>query len=61
MNTPTEIRANTVLPAVRKDIELHTADGLTLVGELALPARRPPVATLLCLHPLPTHGGMRDS
>lgn len=56
-----EIRASTVLPARREDIELHTADGLTLVGELALPEARPPVATLVCLHPLPTHGGMMDS
>jgi len=40
---------------------LHTGDGLKLVGELALPADRPPVATLICLHPLPTHGGMMDS
>src|SRR4051794_37581652 len=56
-----EIRSNSVLPARREDIELHTADGLTLVGELALPAERAPVATLVCLHPLPTHGGMMDS
>jgi alpha/beta superfamily hydrolase len=56
-----EIRASTVLPARREPIELHTADGLTLVGELALPETRPPVATLICLHPLPTHGGMMDS
>jgi len=55
------IRANSVLPARREEIELHTADGLTLVGELALPASRDPVATLICLHPLPTHGGMMDS
>ena len=57
----TPIRANSILPATRSDIELHTADGLTLVGELAVPADRPPVATLICLHPLPTHGGMMDS
>jgi uncharacterized protein len=57
----TEITASTVLPARRTDITLSTADGLTLVGELALPAQRPPVATLICLHPLPTHGGMMDS
>jgi alpha/beta superfamily hydrolase len=56
-----KIRANSVLPARRDDIELHTADGLTLVGELALPAEQPPAATLVCLHPLPTHGGMMDS
>ncbi len=56
-----EIRPNSILPARRTDIELHTADGLTLVGELALPLSTPPVATLVCLHPLPTHGGMMDS
>ena len=56
-----EIRASTVLPARRTDIEMRTADGLTLVGELAVPEDRPPVATLVCLHPLPTHGGMMDS
>jgi hypothetical protein len=56
-----EIRASTVLPARRTDIELQTADGLTLVGELALPEDRPPVATLVCLHPLPTAEGMMDS
>src|SRR5690242_4608218 len=55
------IRANSVLPARREALTLHTADGLSLVGELALPEDRPPVATLVCLHPLPTHGGMMDS
>ena len=55
------IRANSVLPARREPITLHTADGLALVGELALPLHREPVATLVCLHPLPTHGGMMDS
>mgnify|MGYP000400252426 CR=1 FL=1 len=40
---------------------LHTADGLELVGELALPLDRPAVATLVCLHPLPTEGGFMDS
>jgi alpha/beta superfamily hydrolase len=57
----TPIRANSILPGRRQDIELQTADGLTLVGELALPVDRPPVSTLICLHPLPTHGGMMDS
>jgi alpha/beta superfamily hydrolase len=56
-----EIRAATVLPARREDITLHTSDGLELVGELALPPERPPVATLVCLHPLPTAEGMMDS
>src|SRR5829696_1701143 len=57
----TEIRANTVLPARRVPIELHTADGLKLVGALASPVGGPAQATLVCLHPLPTHGGMMDS
>ncbi len=56
-----EIKSNTVLPARRKPLVLHTADGLRLVGELATPVDRSPVATLVCLHPLPTHGGMMDS
>jgi uncharacterized protein len=55
------IRANTVLPADRRPLRLETSDGLTLVGELALPLDRPPLATLLCLHPLPTQGGSMDS
>jgi len=55
------IRSMTVLPARREDVVLHTADGLTLVGELALPADREPAATLVTLHPLPTHGGFMDS
>ena len=58
---PVQIRANTVLPARREPFTLHTADGLDLVAELALPADRDPVASLICLHPLPTHGGMMDS
>ena len=55
------IRANSVLPARREEITLNTADGLSLVGELAVPETGEPVATLLLLHPLPTHGGMMDS
>ncbi|AWB95747.1 alpha/beta hydrolase [Agromyces badenianii] len=56
-----EIRAGVELPARREEIELHTADGLTLVGELATPVEHPPVATLVTLHPLPTAGGFMDS
>ena len=56
-----EIRAATVLPARRADITMRTADGLALVGEIAQPLARDPVATLVCLHPLPTQGGMMDS
>jgi alpha/beta superfamily hydrolase len=57
----TEIRAATVLPAKREPVTLRTSDGLRLVGELALPQEHDAVATLICLHPLPTHGGMMDS
>lgn len=56
-----QILANTVLPADRRPVTLETADGLQLVGELALPVGKAPVATVICLHPLPTHGGMMDS
>jgi alpha/beta superfamily hydrolase len=55
------IRGGVELPAFREDVELRTADGLTLVGELALPETADPAATLVCLHPLPTHGGFMDS
>lgn len=56
-----DIRSSTVLPAVREDIELLTEDGLTLVGELAMPVGGDPIATLVTLHPLPTGGGFMDS
>lgn len=56
-----EISANSVLPAKREPITLHTEDGLTLVGELALPENTEPKATIICLHPNPTGGGMMDS
>ncbi len=56
-----EIRAATELPAIREEIVLDTEDGQILVGELAMPLDRKPVATLITLHPLPTHGGFMDS
>ncbi|MGM1016482.1 MAG: alpha/beta hydrolase [Actinomycetota bacterium] len=56
-----EIRGPLELPAHREDIELRTTDGLTLVGELAVPSDATPVATLVTLHPLPTAGGFMDS
>jgi alpha/beta superfamily hydrolase len=59
--TDIEIRGGVELPARREDIELYTSDGFTLVGELALPESAAPVATLVCLHPLPTGGGFMDS
>ena len=56
-----EIRSNTELPSVREEIELLTSDGQILVGELSLPVGKSPIATLITLHPLPTHGGFMDS
>ena len=56
-----EIRAATELPAIREEITLSTKDGQVLVGELATPIGKSPRATLITLHPLPTHGGFMDS
>lgn len=56
-----EIRSDVQLPAKREDITLITTDGLKLVGELAMPIAVEPIATLVTLHPLPTHGGFMDS
>ncbi len=56
-----QIRANSVLPADREDVVLRTADGLELVGELAVPVSGAPEATIIFVHPLPTAGGMMDS
>lgn len=55
------IVANSVLPAHREDIEFTTSDGLRLVGELATPVHASPAGLIICVHPLPTHGGMMDS
>lgn len=54
------IRANTVLPARRTEFDVITSDGITLVGEVAQPLA-PSRGAILCLHPLPTAGGMMDS
>lgn len=58
---PIEVRSGVELPSRREEISFQTSDGLTLVGELALPKDRNPVATLVTFHPLPTHGGFMDS
>jgi alpha/beta superfamily hydrolase len=57
----TRVLANTVLPARREPVAFETADGVRLVGELALPETREPVATAITLHPLPTQGGSMES
>lgn len=60
-DAPSEIRASTVLPARRENVEFTTEDGKVLRGELALPESGEISATLITLHPLPTHGGFMDS
>lgn len=55
------IRPSTVLPATRTPISFLTSDGLKLIGEVAEPTSGDLSIGLLCLHPLPTHGGMMDS
>jgi alpha/beta superfamily hydrolase len=42
-------------------VEIQTEDGCVLVGELAVPESGDITATLITLHPLPTHGGFMDS
>lgn len=56
-----QIRPSTVLPAERAAITIVTSDGLKLIGEVATPLDGNRNIAILCLHPLPTHGGMMDS
>ena len=58
---PELIRPSTVLPAERESITIITSDGLKLIGEVATPVSGDRSRAILCLHPLPTHGGMMDS
>jgi len=55
------IRPSTVLPAFRTPFTVTTADGQTLVGEVAAPIDGGSSPALLMLHPNPTGGGMMDS
>jgi alpha/beta superfamily hydrolase len=55
------IRPSTVLPAQRTPFSFITSDGLRLIGEVASPLNGDNSLGILCLHPLPTHGGMMDS
>jgi len=55
------IRPSTVLPAIRTPFTVKTADGVTLVGEVAAPIEGHLSPALLMLHPNPTGGGMMDS
>lgn len=54
------IRPSTVLPAQRTLFHVTTRDGVDLIGEVAAPLGLSRGA-ILCLHPLPTAGGMMDS
>ena len=54
------IRPSTVLPARRTPFHVLTTDGVDLIGEVASPVGDS-LGAILCLHPLPTAGGMMDS
>ena len=54
------VRPSTALPAIRNPFTVLTADGESLIGETSEPLSDYQGA-ILCLHPLPTAGGMMDS
>jgi alpha/beta superfamily hydrolase len=54
------VRPSTILPAQRTPFTVITADGENLIGEVAAPLSGY-TGAILCLHPLPTAGGMMDS
>jgi alpha/beta superfamily hydrolase len=54
------VRSSSVFESVRTPFHVMTADGVDLIGEVAAPVA-PSRGALLCLHPLPTAGGMMDS
>jgi len=54
------VRPSTILPAQRTPFTVTTSDGETLIGEVAAPVSGY-TGAILCLHPLPTAGGMMDS
>jgi alpha/beta superfamily hydrolase len=54
------VRPSTILPAQRTPFTVTTSDGQTLIGEVAAPTSGY-TGAILCLHPLPTAGGMMDS
>ena len=54
------VRPSTVLPAHLSAFTVTTADGQTLIGEVSAPLENY-TGAILCLHPLPTAGGMMDS
>lgn len=54
------VRPSSVFDALRTPFHLLTEDGINLIGEVAAPIGSSRGA-ILCLHPLPTAGGMMDS
>lgn len=54
------VRPSSVFDALRSIFHVITEDGVDLIGEVAAPLDRSKGA-ILCLHPLPTAGGMMDS
>jgi len=54
------VRSSSVFDSVRTPFHVTTADGVDLIGEVAAPVG-PSKGAVLCLHPLPTAGGMMDS
>jgi alpha/beta superfamily hydrolase len=59
---PELIRPSTQLSAIRQPFTVTTSDGLKLIAEVASPINESDQRVgILCLHPLPTAGGMMDS
>lgn len=54
------VRPSSVFDARRTPFHVVTEDGIDLIGEVAAPVGASSGA-ILCLHPLPTAGGMMDS
>jgi hypothetical protein len=54
------VRPSSVYESMRTPFHVRTADGIDLIGEVAAPIG-PSKGAILCLHPLPTAGGMMDS
>jgi len=54
------VRPSTILPAQRTPFTVTTGDGEKLIGEVSAPLTNY-TGAILCLHPLPTAGGMMDS
>ena len=54
------VRPSSVFAATRTQFHVTTEDGVDLIGEVAAPLGASNGA-ILCLHPLPTAGGMMDS